>query len=39
MTIVAELTIPAAQFALGETLTSQTDVDVEFERVVTHSQD
>jgi len=39
MSIVAELTIPANQFALGETLEKCPDVDVEFERIVTHSQE
>jgi predicted DNA binding protein len=39
MTIVAELRIPAAQFALGDTLVAQPAVAVEFERVVTHSQE
>lgn len=39
MTIVAELRIPAAQFALGDTLAARPEVAVEFERVVTHSQE
>ncbi len=39
MSIVAELRLPSQQFALGETLRSHPDVRVEFERVVTHSQE
>lgn len=39
MTVVAELTIPADEFALGETLTAVPDAIAEFERIVTHSQE
>lgn len=39
MTVVAELTIPAAEFALGETLAEIPEAVVEFERIVTHSQE
>lgn len=39
MTVVAELTIPAAEFALGDTLAAVPDAVTEFERIVTHSQE
>lgn len=39
MSIVASLTIPATEFALGRTLEAIPDVSVEFERCVTHSQE
>lgn len=39
MSIVADFTIPASQFALGETLTAVPEANVEFERIVTHSQE
>lgn len=39
MTVVADLTVPTAQFVLAETLAEAPAVNVEFERVVTHSQE
>ncbi|WP_135822398.1 helix-turn-helix domain-containing protein [Halostella litorea] len=39
MSIIAELTIPTSEFALGQTLQAIPDITVEFERVVTHSQE
>jgi hypothetical protein len=39
MSVVGEFTVPANQFVLGETLQAVPSVTVEFERVVTHSQE
>jgi predicted DNA binding protein len=39
MTVVAELTIPTREFVLGETLEARQEATVEFERIVTHSQE
>lgn len=39
MTVVGELTVPAREFALGETLAAVPDAVAEFERIVTHSQE
>lgn len=39
MSVIAELSVPTDQFALGETLPAVPDASVEFERVVTHSQE
>ena len=39
MSVLADLSIPAVQFALGDTLRSVPDIRVEFERIVSHSQE
>lgn len=39
MSVIAELRIRTSEFALGQTLEATPDVRVEFERVVTHSQE
>lgn len=39
MSVVADLTIPTTQFALRDSLAAAPNVDVEFERMVTHSQE
>lgn len=39
MSVVAEFTVPAEGFVLGEALAAAPDVTVEFERVVTHSRE
>jgi len=39
MSVIAELKIPTSEFALGQTLQAVPDITVEFERVVTHSQE
>lgn len=39
VSIVADFSVPSNQFALGATLESVPDADVEFERIVTHSQE
>lgn len=39
MSIIAEFTVPAEQFALYQTLCQSTDMIVEVERVVTHGPD
>jgi len=39
MSVVAELRIESSNFALGQTLQAVPGIEVEFERVVTHSQE
>lgn len=39
MSVVADLSVQTVEFALGDALTAAPGVDVEFERVVTHSEE
>lgn len=39
MSVVADITVPTGEFALADALAAAPDVDAEFERVVTHSQE
>lgn len=39
MSIIADFTVPSSQFALGRTLQAAPETTVEFEQIVTHSQE